>query len=62
MWSAILLHDGQAVTDPIPCDDYDAAGIAAPVFVALFGGPVSVGRAVVAARPSTDDLTLFEVA
>lgn len=50
-WSAVIYCDGQPVTGEVPCDDYDAAGIAAPFFAAWLGGAVSVGAAVSANRP-----------
>lgn len=63
MWSAILLRDGEAVTGPVPCDQWDAAGIAGPLFVAMLGGPISIGQAVASTRvPDPEQLTLGEVA
>ena len=61
-WSAVVLRDGQPVCDPVPCHDMDAAAVLAPLVVGWLGGPVSVMRAVVAARPAVEDAqpSLFE--
>lgn len=48
LWSAQVFRDGMAVTDPVPCNAWDAAGIAAPVISGWLGGPVSIAHAVVA--------------
>lgn len=49
-WSAVLYLDGEAVTGPVPCLDYEAALIASPLMASWLGGPVSVARAVTAVR------------
>lgn len=49
-WSAILLLDGEPVTGPVPCEDYEAALIASPLVAGWLGGPVSVAQAVTAVR------------
>lgn len=64
MWSAALFLDGVQVTDPIPCDIYDAATIASPLMASWIGGPVSVSSAVVHARRAealdVEEPTLFD--
>lgn len=61
-WSAALFYDGQQVTGPIPCDDYDAATIASPLMASWIGGPISVAQAVVASRTVVlfDEPSLFD--
>lgn len=54
-WTAVLLRDGQPVSDPVPCSDWDAASILAPVVVGWLGGPVSVTQAVVATKPPPEE-------
>jgi hypothetical protein len=46
-WQLVLLHDGQPVCDPVPADDWQVADVGAEILSRLFGGPVSVGVAVV---------------
>lgn len=45
-WTAIILHDGREVLR-VPAHPADAASIAAPALVALYGGPISVGAVLV---------------
>lgn len=47
MWTVTLNHDGRTVVADLPVHIEDVASIAAPLIVALFGGPVSVGTALV---------------
>lgn len=63
-WTAVLFCDGEPVSDPIPCEDWDAAAVFAPLVAGWLGGPVSIVRAVVASRPSVVDPqpSLFEEA
>lgn len=44
-WTVTLDHDGRTVVADLPVHIGDVASIAAPLIVALFGGPVSVGAA-----------------
>lgn len=62
-WAAALYLDGVQVTEPIPCDDFDAACIASPLVASWLGGPVSAANAVAAARADAvvvDEPTLFD--
>lgn len=60
-WSVVLRRDGEALVEA-PVDDWTAAQVLAEVTVALWGGPVSVARPVVDARPApaTDQATIFD--
>lgn len=46
-WQLVLLHDGQAVCDPMPADDWQVADVGAELISRFMPGPVSVGLAVV---------------
>lgn len=59
-WSVVLYHDGEAVTGLVPCDDWSAALHGAELIAGLTGGPVSVSSAVIAARPRTNEPSLFD--
>jgi hypothetical protein len=62
-WSAVVLCDGEPVTGEVPVDDWTAGGIAAELFAAWLGGPISLAGAVVANQPQPEpELVLFEEA
>lgn len=44
-WTVTLDHDGQTVVADLPVHIGDVASMIAPLIVALWGGPVSVGAA-----------------
>lgn len=58
-WSVLVRRDGEQLVDA-PADDWLVAQILAEVTVALFGGPVSVTSAVISARPTADEPSLFD--
>lgn len=49
-WSAVLLCDGVAVTGEVPCSEWNAAEVVAPLLVGWLGGPVSIVNGVIGAR------------
>lgn len=49
-WSAVLLRDGVPVTGEVPCSEWNAAEVVAPLLVGWLGGPVSIVNGVIAAR------------
>lgn len=44
-WTVTLDHDGRTIVADLPVHIADVASMIAPLVVALFGGPVSVGAA-----------------
>lgn len=44
-WTVTLDHDGRTIVADLPVHIADVASMIAPLVVAMFGGPVSVGAA-----------------
>lgn len=64
-WTAILYADGEPVTGEVPCLDWVAADLLAPLVHGWLGGPVSIVRAVSDVRAvdaQADQPSLFDEA
>lgn len=61
-WSAVILKDGEPVAPAMPCSEWTAAEVLAPLVAGWLGGPVSIVQAVVATRaPAVEpQASLFE--
>lgn len=63
-WSVSVWRDGVQVTDRVPCSDWFAGEVGAGLVASMFGGPVSLARAVIEQRAAeaaeTAPLHLFD--